>query len=329
MPDNGGWTLVESRKGKSKKGVKRKSTHTPSSSDRPRTSATRSSVSTPSSTTEGEAPLDSHQFQQEVERNVEVIRALQERFRSSSFLKAMLAAMDRALVRVGMTREAVADLVCYGIGSFASGHRHLRQNSLYQLAVALCLRAVMSVPTVNGRGVLPLALFDPTTTPLECAIAVALGCDVLTKNEEGKRKVESDGGGLTLFYMPHCPLRLYSNLLWANWGAGLSSLLVFGNSFSSYHNRTSCAGAGDGSDNCVSLVMPLYREEVLDSKPVDDEASLPHIERAFNDLSWSCFPPLVVASAPLSLLENRPPEHIITGPLDELITGRAASPPPG
>lgn len=42
----------------------------------------------------------------------------------------------------------------------------------------------------------------------------------------------------TLFYMPHCGIAMYNNLLWANWDpATLSDMAVIGNRFSSYNER--------------------------------------------------------------------------------------------
>jgi hypothetical protein len=52
-----------------------------------------------------------------------------------------------------------------------------------------------------------------------------LGWGVMEENDEGKRRVR----GPTAFFMPHCPMRLYSNLLWANWGDGLKDLVIIGN----------------------------------------------------------------------------------------------------
>ena len=42
----------------------------------------------------------------------------------------------------------------------------------------------------------------------------------------------------TLFYMPHCGIAMYNNLLWANWDHSiLSKIAIIGNRFSSYNER--------------------------------------------------------------------------------------------
>ena len=66
-----------------------------------------------------------------------------------------------------------------------------------------------------------------------------LGIKVLAQNDQCKRSV---GDARTHFYMPHCPLRMYSNLLWANWGEdSLQRLVILGNTFSNYEHVISAA----------------------------------------------------------------------------------------
>lgn len=140
------------------------------------------------------------------------------------------------------------EIVCYGIGRFCESH-----NSRYQLALALCLRDMLlpcvgrSSGDVSPRheeleedikrdmyqldGSRPqLLMFDPVLGEFEKATLTRLGCQMIQENEKGKRSCcrppESDQNEAqpsgcrrrpTLFFMPHCPRRLYSNLLWANW----------------------------------------------------------------------------------------------------------------
>ena len=60
------------------------------------------------------------------------------------------------------------------------------------------------------------------------------GYQLLPVNEECRRRAN----GCTLFYMPHCELFMYDNLLAANWNAkDLANVVVFGNSFAGYDDR--------------------------------------------------------------------------------------------
>lgn len=74
---------------------------------------------------------------------------------------------------------------------------------------------------------------------------MSLGWEVLEADERGKRPVllpdppqsattppppPPPSSRRVLFYMPHCPQRLYSNVLWANWTPqALARLLILGN----------------------------------------------------------------------------------------------------
>src|SRR5262245_56573370 len=96
-------------------------------------------------------------------------------------------------------------------------------------------------------------MFDPQFSASEEAIIKMCNLELIDTNEvhlephlqelsftlhtmlqqEGKRKATQR----TLFYMPHAGKRLYSNLLWANWGENLSNLIILGNSFANYNTR--------------------------------------------------------------------------------------------
>jgi len=110
--------------------------------------------------------------------------------------------------------------------------------------------------------------------------------DCLHGGDEGE---VGDGAGTTLFYMPHCPMRLYSNVLWANWHPNLllrrhhhrhkthhshsrqqqqhrhdNNIIIFGNSLRAYDDRlSSVLQRRDDTDGILPL-LPWIREE----KPV-------------------------------------------------------------
>ena len=82
-------------------------------------------------------------------------------------------------------------------------------------------------------------IFDPKFSETECEVCRKLGLQVRDHNTRGKHKIGSDrkndGFDLndsvnTLFFMPHCPYRLYCNLLWSNWEKeSLQKLFILGN----------------------------------------------------------------------------------------------------
>jgi predicted nicotinamide N-methyase len=119
--------------------------------------------------------------------------------------------------------------------------------------------------------------------------------------------------------MPHCPYRLYVNLLWDNWD-NLENVIIVGNSFSSYALRRSLTQGGETAaeerSDCVRLLrelctqVPLW-EAFWEGKkgrrrkggPLD--ASL--LEGAFCDTSVHYFPIAALQSdAGRRILSARP-----------------------
>jgi len=67
----------------------------------------------------------------------------------------------------------------------------------------------------------------------------------------------------TLFYMPHCPMRLYSNTLWANWDPKLlceGRIIIFGNSFKAYDDRIISFQQKKDSTNAIFPLLSFINE---------------------------------------------------------------------
>lgn len=116
--------------------------------------------------------------------------------------------------------ELKMQMVIYGIGSLLSEYKC----SILQLCLAKLLRK-----HVDWIG--EIEVFDPILTSSEIEVLELMGCSVLKHNEEARRKAIKP----TLFFMPHCDLQLYNNLLEANWEPSLlRNVVIFGNSLKSY-----------------------------------------------------------------------------------------------
>jgi hypothetical protein len=114
--------------------------------------------------------------------------------------------------------------------------------------------------------------FDPVLSASDLEVFKLFGWNQIEKDEEGKRQSASsqhavDGtssaacGSGTLFYMLHCPFRLYSNVIWANWNRDLlTSIAIIGNSFGAYDDRIMDTAARKASSNCVLRVLPFTDE---------------------------------------------------------------------
>ncbi|KAF6136507.1 hypothetical protein GIB67_035066 [Kingdonia uniflora] len=123
-----------------------------------------------------------------------------------------------------LASESEMQMVIYGIGSIES-----YETPRLQLALAILIKR-------NFDWVGDIEVFDPVFSTTECAVLKALGCSVLSVNEQGRRQALKP----TMFFMPHCEAVLYDNLLQANWGAEfLNRIVLFGNCFSKYESFVS------------------------------------------------------------------------------------------
>jgi SRR1 len=153
-------------------------------------------------------------------------------------LSPLLKCLLSELGRTNFTQFSTT--IALGIGQFCSS-----QSSLLQLAMLLSIRshqrrlsgdgndnnssssssdsAVINEDTNESKS--NCMIFDPLLSSKEREVCSLLNCPVSPENPMGKHRIES---GPTLFFMPHCPHRLYINLLWENWSQ-LNSVIILGN----------------------------------------------------------------------------------------------------
>ena len=197
-------------------------------------------------------------------------------------------------------------IVAYGLGSFQSA------NAVKQLACLLNLGEVIGATRIE--------IFDPVMTPLDITLVEKFGCTYIRENESCKRVASS----LTLFFIPHGDLFMYSNLLMTNTSEDtLQNLLLFGNSLASYVDHETqlgvCSideierGEKTAAIDIIRSVLPRLNEIVIhksmhnnfppkrvdgDSKTQTNQETC-HVdygipldgclERAFNDTSFHSF----------------------------------------
>lgn len=158
------------------------------------------------------------------------------------------------------------DLVCYGVGNFAS-----KVEPRWQLASIEALRELLSIENTY--------YYDPCTSPFELEVLTELKINVLSENEQGSRPVTE----ATLFYMPHCPQSLYNNLLLANWKTidSLQNVFILGNSLHAYADRQIGTLAKG-----IEAMLPFIKERELLYSKHDLEHS--YFQSSFNDchLVW-------------------------------------------
>ena len=222
------------------------------------------------------------------------------------------------------------EIVAYGIGNFATDRF---QAPMLQLACLLLIRRCASINSQQSttesdtfeyeQHQVPIYYYEPIMSPAEKNLLTnVFHVNVLDSNEMGKRSVESmrpsvatcDGmqsqsssnipnsSATTLFYMPHCPMQLYSNVLWTHWDHILftpaatkkSPLVIFGNSFQTYDERTISSEKRLDPMNGVFRIIPFAKEDPVSGTPATrDEIianELRHLEKAFNDCTVISFP---------------------------------------
>lgn len=119
---------------------------------------------------------------------------------------------------------------------------------------------------------------DSSTSTEDGGGKAAQVVDILDSNDRGMRPVASEGAScgtsgtspppppfLTLFFMPHCPQKLYDNVLWSSWDdMSTGSVAIIGNSLLNppplfSQPRQPCP--------CIEALAPWLRQVQLDAPP--------------------------------------------------------------
>jgi hypothetical protein len=160
-------------------------------------------------------------------------------------------------------------IVCYGVGNFDAG-----KAPMWQLALAQVLREFLEVEQV--------AYFDPCMTNPEAMFLERHSISVIRENERGKRDISET---TTLFFMPHCPLKLYANVLSENW-SNLPEVILFGNNLSAYTFQLQKSKSGILT---LQTLQPYWTSFNF-SISKQDLAEMPaYFEHALNDSSLTLF----------------------------------------
>ncbi|XP_049805227.1 SRR1-like protein isoform X1 [Schistocerca nitens] len=141
------------------------------------------------------------------------IELAKEEIQESDFYTAVRVVLLQGLKLLNSSE--IKEIICYGLGHVAEC-----MTSRYQLGLLLLLK-----DNFNSE----VYIHDPVFYSAECELLRDLNFQLITENEEGKRKLKPSV--TTLVYLPHCPKQITNNFLWANWGPQLTNCLLFCNSF--------------------------------------------------------------------------------------------------
>ncbi|XP_068679202.1 SRR1-like protein [Montipora foliosa] len=181
--------------------------------------------------------------------------------------------------RTAVFVDPIVDIVCYGIGRIASC-----PIARYQFAFLLLLKEFLQIAG-------DCFIYEPLFSQDETMVVKEMGCLLIESNEEGKRKVEQ----ITLFFMLHCGKPLYNSVLWANWGPGLSNVIILGNRFSSYQERLPSRQLIDEAPYIYNI-LPYTAETLVHNSF--------HHNDIFNDSAIHWFPRDMLTRVPHSVWQN-------------------------
>ena len=203
-------------------------------------------------------------------------------------------------------RRQVKEIVCYGIGNFITTTSSPSYSApLWQLACALLIRDIFSTCQYQHQQqqqaqqhqhvdddviMIETYYYDPCMTNEEANVLEMLHIKIIPINERGKRVMDSKNNlnssgastSTTFFFMPHCPMNLYTNLLYTNW-YNLNQVIMFGNNLVSYTNRLESKPST--GVQILKLLLPYIEQHeiILSKEDVNNAANGGYFENAFND----------------------------------------------
>ena len=184
---------------------------------------------------------------------------------------------------------ALGSIVCYGIGNFGTKRPSA---PLWQLALAILMREQFCPKESSQNESVEMYYFEPLMTKEESKVLEHLGIEIIEENERGKRSIQNDDDSITLFFMPHCPMSLYTNLFHTNWDF-LQKVLIFGNSLDNYidggHTSITTDLQKQQALKILETLQPLWKVDRLPIHKKDIAELSAYFEQAFNDSSLTSF----------------------------------------
>jgi SRR1 len=174
-------------------------------------------------------------------------------------------------------------LVCYGIGNFTKTSTSYYSASMYQLALALSIREAWDINESY--------FLDPCINLIETEILRQHQFQIL-ENRQGRQRFlnATEAKKLIIFFMPHCPKRLYENVICAHCDS-LSRVFILGNSLRNYaESPLSSVEESAGPElSCFKVLYPAMKENPVTMEKKVIKKANGNLEGALNDTCWSTF----------------------------------------
>lgn len=177
---------------------------------------------------------------------------------SDGWITTCLGLIQGALRKTDMP---CPDVLCLGLGS-PSSSRVARAQLAFLISSCTILEIVLS----------NVSVYDPVFTDADKALFQSFGMRCLP-DTDGKLVVERP----TILFMPHCDLKLYENILGANWSEEqLVRIIFIANRFSDYTDNHSQSKL-EAECPCLMRLVPH-----LEGRPFP---TLERFSSAFNNIS--------------------------------------------
>jgi hypothetical protein len=150
----------------------------------------------------------------------------------SKFKSSAYFSLIRENLHIDERLNDLQEIVMLGIGSIENS-----LNSLWQLVWILAVYEyiIESIPGKDSQQEsCKLSVFDPMLQPIDHEICAHYHITVSSDNHKGFSSHVFTANTTTiqiLYYMPHCPYRLYCNILWSAWD-NLMNIGILGNRYS-------------------------------------------------------------------------------------------------
>lgn len=185
--------------------------------------------------------------------------------KSTQFYLDMISLIKQTAISLPISK-----IIALGLGPFSSS------TSVLQFSLLVSLKNEFTVEHVD--------IYEPRSTTLDEEVANYYN---ITTVENRNGLYPNSKEEYVLYYMPHCPYRLYNNVIWSNWEQ-LSNICILGNSFESYKLRKISSSITDPSD-CIFAMYDSFIEKIVwrDQHANDNNGvTLLNLELAFCELAF-------------------------------------------
>ncbi len=166
-----------------------------------------------------------------IDQMIELINKTFQELKTSAYYKTILekALTGKVILTTGIT--------ALGIGSIARCYSTSYSSSLWQFSLLLVLKDLLTsmVCSPNTDFTIPVVCYEPQFCVVDDELCRHYGIAVMKDNSRGffdpiqsSSSPSPDIINMHFYYMPHCPYRLYCNVLWSHWEE-LNNIAIIGN----------------------------------------------------------------------------------------------------